>query len=34
MFKLKSTVVWNLTPCSLVEVYKRFGGTKFLHFQR
>jgi hypothetical protein len=22
---------WDVTPCSLVEVYKRFGGTYCLH---
>jgi hypothetical protein len=25
---MKSTVFWNVMPCSLVEVYLRFGGTE------
>jgi hypothetical protein len=26
-----STIFWNLTMCSTVEVHRRFGGTYFLH---
>jgi hypothetical protein len=26
-----TTVFWDVTPCSLVEVYQRFGGTCYLH---
>jgi hypothetical protein len=26
-----STIFWNLTMCSTVEVNRRFGGTYFLH---
>jgi hypothetical protein len=25
------TAFWDVTPCCLVEVYRRFGGTHFLH---
>jgi hypothetical protein len=24
---MKSTIVWLVTPCSMVEVHRRFGGT-------
>jgi hypothetical protein len=30
---LKMTVFWNVAPCSLVEVYRRFRGTLCLHHQ-
>jgi hypothetical protein len=30
---LENTVLWDMTPCSLVEVYRRFGGTYFLYLQ-
>jgi hypothetical protein len=26
-------VFWDLTPCSLVDVYQWFGGTHCSHFQ-
>jgi hypothetical protein len=29
---IKSTIIWDHTPCSLV-IYKRFGGTYWLHLQ-
>jgi hypothetical protein len=27
------TVFWNLTPCSLVEMYQHSAGTRYLHLQ-
>jgi hypothetical protein len=30
---MKKNVVWNVAPCNLVEVYRRFGGTCCLHPQ-
>jgi hypothetical protein len=30
---VKITMFWNVTPCSLVEVYWRFGGTCYLRRQ-
>jgi hypothetical protein len=30
---MKSTVFWNVTPCSLVEVYQRSGGTYCIHLR-
>lgn len=24
---MKTTVLWNVAPFSLVEIYRRFGGT-------
>jgi hypothetical protein len=27
------TVVWDMTPCSLMEMYCRFGGTCCRHLQ-
>jgi hypothetical protein len=24
---MKSTVFWDITPCSPLKVYRRFGGT-------
>jgi hypothetical protein len=27
------TVFLDVTPCSLVQIDRRFGGTYFLHFQ-
>jgi hypothetical protein len=29
----KSTIFWDVTPCSLVGIYRRFGGTGCLHIQ-
>jgi hypothetical protein len=28
-----STVFWDMTSCSLVEVYRHFGGTYYVHFE-
>jgi hypothetical protein len=30
---LKSTVFWDMKPCTVIEVCWRFGGTYCLHFQ-
>jgi hypothetical protein len=30
---MKMTVLWDVVPCSLVEVYRRFGGAYCLHHQ-
>jgi hypothetical protein len=30
---MKSSVVWDITLCSPVEVNRRFGGTSRLHLQ-
>jgi hypothetical protein len=30
---MKMAVFWVVTPCSLVEVYRRFGGACCLHHQ-
>jgi hypothetical protein len=32
-FFFKMTVFWDIAPCSLVEIYQRFGGAYFLHHQ-
>jgi hypothetical protein len=32
-FQKKSTIFWDVTPCSLVEVYPHFGGIYRLHIQ-
>jgi hypothetical protein len=29
----KITVLWDVAPCSLVEVYRRFRGAYCLHHQ-
>jgi hypothetical protein len=29
----KSTIFWDITPCSLLSVNRRFGGTYRLHLQ-
>jgi hypothetical protein len=29
---MQSIIFWDMTPCSLVEVLQRFGGTYCLHF--
>jgi hypothetical protein len=31
--KLKSTILWDITPCSPLRVNRRFGGTYRLHLQ-
>jgi hypothetical protein len=31
--KMKSTILWDITPRSPLKVHKRFGGTYGLHFQ-
>jgi hypothetical protein len=30
---LKGTIFWDITPCSLLSVNRRFGGTYRLHLQ-
>jgi hypothetical protein len=30
---MKITAFWDVTPCSLVEVYRLFGGTCYVHLQ-
>jgi hypothetical protein len=30
---MKSTIFWDITPCSLLSVNRRFGGTYSLHLQ-
>lgn len=30
---MESTIFWNVTVCSLVEVQKHFGGVDCLHFR-
>jgi hypothetical protein len=30
---LKMTVFWDVAPCSLAEVYRRFRGAYCLHYQ-
>jgi hypothetical protein len=30
---MKDTVFWDITPCSLLKVSRRFGGTCRLHLQ-
>jgi hypothetical protein len=30
---VESTVFWNVTPCSLVELYKCFRGTHYFYPQ-
>jgi hypothetical protein len=30
---VKSSIYWDVIPCSLVEVYRRFGITYNLHLQ-
>jgi hypothetical protein len=32
-FSTKMAAFWDVTPCSLVEVYQRFRGTCCLHHQ-
>jgi hypothetical protein len=31
--KLKMAVFWFVAPCSLVEVYRRFGGACCFHHE-
>jgi hypothetical protein len=33
MIQGKMTVFWVVAPCSLVEVYRRFRGSCFVHHQ-
>jgi hypothetical protein len=28
-----SSIIWDITPCSLLKVYRRFGGICRLHLQ-
>jgi hypothetical protein len=30
---IKSTIFWDITPCSPLSVNRRFGGTYRIHFQ-
>jgi hypothetical protein len=30
---IKNTVIWDITPCSLLKVNRRFGRTYRLHLQ-
>jgi hypothetical protein len=30
---MKSNVFWDMMPCNVVEIYKRFGGTYGLYLQ-
>jgi hypothetical protein len=30
---VKMAVLWDIAPCSLVEVYRRFGDAYYLHHQ-
>jgi hypothetical protein len=30
---MKSNIFWDITPCSLLKVNRRFGGTHHLHLQ-
>jgi hypothetical protein len=30
---MKMTVFWNVAPCSLVEIDRRFRGAYYLHHQ-
>jgi hypothetical protein len=30
---MKMTLIWNVAPCNLVEVYRRFKGAYCLHHQ-
>lgn len=29
----KSTISWDVKPCSPVEIHQRFGGTYYLHIK-
>ena len=31
---VRISVIWNMTPCSLVQAYGRFGGTCRFHLSR
>jgi hypothetical protein len=33
MGNMKKTAFWDIAPCSLAEVYRRFGGACCLHHQ-
>jgi hypothetical protein len=28
-YKLKNTIFWNVTPCIVLRIYRRFGATCF-----
>jgi hypothetical protein len=30
---MKSIIIWDMTPCNLLKVNRRFGGTYRLHIQ-
>jgi hypothetical protein len=30
---VKITILWDVTPCSLVDIYERFGGTYRIYIQ-
>jgi hypothetical protein len=30
---MKSSIFWDITPCTLLKVNRRFGGTYRLHLQ-
>jgi hypothetical protein len=30
---MKSTIFWDITPCSLLKVNRRFGGTYRIHLK-
>jgi hypothetical protein len=30
---MKMTVFWDVAPCSVIEVYRRFGGAYCFHYQ-
>jgi hypothetical protein len=29
----KTSSFWDITPCSLLKISRRFGGTRSLHLQ-
>jgi hypothetical protein len=33
MYMTSTTVVWGVATCNLVDVYRRFGRTCYLHLQ-
>jgi hypothetical protein len=30
---MKVTTFWHFAPCSVVEIYRRFGGAYYFHHQ-